>query len=371
MLRIQHPRYLLVPSAFVIGLGLGYLLAYLAGLHPTLIPLASAAIGLVVAFSVPLWQIFFVNDPRLSVEISSIRRTVSDDAVVVVGDDPELAALRSQRLASELLYLNPFLGGSRTARRAPAAGEVGRGYTLAELDELLTARKQRFRELPAQIEERKREFERVSSYTPTTLTKYAVDQLNGPLAPEIDFDPDNLQGMIQQFSMAYKERLEELEKTYAELQTSLPSAERRVEILRKDLIDSRSFFTISASLINSGRSNTAVKVPALLRVSIGEGNYIDLKLTLKDFENKSEISANGTRIVIFESPEVSSLPQEDRTLINTYWGQSVRARLYLEDIHSQVYSSNPIAFAEGLYQKIIYDRLAQVASGNEGRGPRP
>ena len=98
-------------------------------------------------------------------------------------------------------------------------------------------------------------------------------------------------------------------------------------------------------------------------MSIGEGNYIDLKLSLKDFENKSEISANGTRVVVFESPDVSSLPEEDRKLINTYWGQSVSSRLFLEDIHSQIYSSNTIAFAEGLYQKIIYDRLARAASG--------
>ena len=83
---------------------------------------------------------------------------------------------------------------------------------------------------------------------------------------------------------------------------------------------------------------------------------------MKDFENKSEISANGTRIVVFESPEISGFPEEDRRLINTYWGQSVSARLYLEDIHARAYGSNRIAFAEGLYQKIIYDRLAQVAS---------
>src|SRR5260370_271191 len=152
------------------------------------------------------------------------------------------------------------------------------------------------------------------------------------------------------------------EKDYADLQAGLPAAERRVELLRTELIGNRSFFTVSASLINSGRSNTAVKVPALLRVSIGEGNYIDLKLTLKDFENKSEISANGTRIVVFESSEVSSLPEEDRKLINTYWGQSVSSRLLLEDIHSHAYASNTIAFAEGLYQKIIYDRLAHAAS---------
>jgi hypothetical protein len=186
--------------------------------------------------------------------------------------------------------------------------------------------------------------------------------LNAPLGPEIEYNAAEPGKTLEEFRNVYQKRLEEFEKRYADLQANLPAAVRKMELIRKELIDTRSFFTVSASLINSGRFNTAIKVPALLRVSIGEGNYIDLKLNLKDFENKSEISASGTRIVVFESPEVSSFPEEDRKLINTYWGQSVSSRLLLEDIHSQIYTSNAIAFAEGLYQKIIYDRLARAAS---------
>lgn len=133
-------------------------------------------------------------------------------------------------------------------------------------------------------------------------------------------------------------------------------------MIRKELIDYRSFFTVSVSLINSGRTNTAIKVLGLLRVSIREGNYVDIKSILRDFKNKSKISVNGTLIVTFDSPEISSLHEEDRKLINTYWGQSVSSRLFIEDINSRIYKSNTIAFAEGLYQKIIYDRLAQEAS---------
>jgi hypothetical protein len=358
----RNLRYLLVPVAFVLGTALGYLIAYIAGTHPSVIPLASAVLGLVVAFSVPLWQAFFVNVPKLSVEISSIRRTVSEDAVVSIDDDPELSALRSTERDDFIFY---SAAGGRRILSPAIRNPSGNSYTLAEIDERLMSRKQRLRELPAQIEERKKDFDRVAALTSTALTRYEADQLNRPLTPEIDYDPANTEAVLDTFRRAYQARLDEVEKLYAQLQTTLPTAERKVEILRKELIDSRSFFTVSASLINSGRSNTAIKVPGLLRVSIGEGNYIDLKLTLKDFENKSEISANGTRIVVFESSEVSSLPEEDRKLINTYWGQSVSSRLLLEDIHSQAYSSNAIAFAEGLYQKIIYDRLAHAASMSE------
>lgn len=94
-LRPRNPRYLLVPVAFALGTAAGYLIAYVTGTHASLIPLASAALGLVVAFSVPLWQALFVNAPRLSVEISSIRRTVSEEALVSIHDDPELSSLRS------------------------------------------------------------------------------------------------------------------------------------------------------------------------------------------------------------------------------------------------------------------------------------
>jgi hypothetical protein len=347
--RAPASRYLVVAVLFVIGTALGYFIAYLSGLYPSYIPLVSAVLGLLVAFSVPVWQAVFFNAPKLSVEISAIKRTVTDAIVVGTDDDPELKLLRPAR--------RPFGDDEQESRNE--------GPTLSVLDRRVLRARQRMRELPAQIEERKKDLERVKSFTPTTLSKYEADRLNEPIVPEIDYDSENPGATLQQFVNAYQQRLDDLEKQYADYQTGLPAAERKLEQIRKSLLDSRSFFTVSASLINSGRSNTAIKVPALLRVSIGEGNYIDLKLTLKDFENKSEISANGTRIVVFESPEVSSLPEEDRKLINTYWGQSVSSRLLLEDIHAQIYTSNTIAFAEGLYQKIIYDRLARAASTEE------
>lgn len=355
--RSRKLGYLIVASVFVLGTALGYFIAYISGVQPSYIPLVSAVVGLFVAFSIPLWQAAFVNAPKLSVEINAIKRAVSDAAVISIDDDPELQSLkppRDRHLPYGLVIEDDFTVSSARGKR--------RGYTLAQTEELLASAKERLRDLPSRIEERKKEADRVISLTPQTLTKYECDRLNGPISPEVDFDSNAPEKTLESLKDVYQKRLEALEKQYADLQSNLPALERRVELLKNDLVNNRSYFTVSVSLINSGRSNSAIKVPALLRVSIGEGNYIDLKLTLKDFENKSEISANGTRIVIFESSEVSSLPEEDRKLINTYWGQSVSSRLLLEDIHSKIYSSNAIAFAEGLYQKIIYDRLARAAS---------
>lgn len=352
--------YVQIASVFVFGTGLGYLIAYLSSVQPSYIPLVSAGVGLLVAFASPIWQAFFVNAPRLSVEISAIKRTISDSAVVAIEEDPELAPLRFPRDPRLLPYLYEEEDGWAHRGR----GGRKRGHTLTEIDELLASAKQRLRDLPAQIDERKRELDKISAISASSFSRYDANQLNVQLHPEIEYDPTAPDKTLQAFREVYSQRLADLEKAFLNLQSNLPAAERKLELLRRELIDNRSFFTVSASLINSGRTNTAIKVPGLLRVSIGEGNYIDLKLTLKDFETKSEISANGTRIVVFESPEVSSLPEEDRKLINTYWGQSVPSRLLLEDIHSTIYVSNGIAFAEGLYQKIIYDRLAREASSN-------
>jgi len=350
--------YFLFATMFVLGTGLGYLIAYVSGSQPSFVPLISAVLGLAVAFLGPLWQAIFINAPKLSVELTAIKRTISQTAAPSVSDDPELAILyRRSRLPypSERLFFvdeGPTLSSRRSSRRP----------TLSDLDELFQSAKQSLRELPAQIEERKAELARVASLTPSSFSKYDCDILNRPIDPEVEYDPAHVEDNISAFTKAYQERLAEMEKRYADLQSGMPAAERKIEIIRRNLTEESSLFTISASLVNSGRSNTAIKVPALLRVSIGEGNYIDIKLTLKDFEDKSEITANGTRIVIFDSEEISSLPEEDRKLINTYWGQSVRSNLFIEDIHGRIYSSNSIAFAEGLYQKIIYDRLGRAAS---------
>jgi hypothetical protein len=79
--------YTQIATVFVFGTALGYGVAYLSGVQPSFIPLVSAALGLLVAFASPIWQAFFVNAPRLSVEISAIKRTISETAVVSLDED--------------------------------------------------------------------------------------------------------------------------------------------------------------------------------------------------------------------------------------------------------------------------------------------
>lgn len=121
----------------------------------------SAIIGLLVAFSVPLWQALFVNAPSLSVEINAIKRAVSDAAVVSLDDYPDLKPLVPVR---DLTYYSDEF-------ETPLSRSGKPGETLSGLEQLLARSKQRMRDLPMQIEERKKELDRVKGLTVATITK--------------------------------------------------------------------------------------------------------------------------------------------------------------------------------------------------------
>lgn len=106
-------NFLILSTVFVFGTGLGYLIAYLTGLRPNIIPLVSSILGIIIAFALPIWQALFFNAPCLSVEISSIRRIVSDNTVISIDDYPELAVLKpvvkTRSYSSFSYYAQDFL----------------------------------------------------------------------------------------------------------------------------------------------------------------------------------------------------------------------------------------------------------------------
>jgi hypothetical protein len=208
------------------------------------------------------------------------------------------------------------------------------------------------------------------------VTSQKLTSLNKSISSDVEFrvsefeenkkDLDNNRYYFERLIKAFMERFEEevtkLEQEFSEIQSNLPAAERLMDSIRKDFLERRSFFIVTAALTNSGNSSTSVKKPALFRVYIGTGNYVDIKLEVEDYKNTAQIPAHGTRIVTLRSREIRSMPDADRGLINTYWQQSVHSILFLEDTFGEVHHSNRIAFAEGLSQKIVYDRLAKEAS---------
>lgn len=336
------------PALLVLGASVGYGIAIAAGRDTSYLPVVSGLLALVAALSVPVWQIFVLNAPKLTLEIYSIQRKVSETALVSLNDDPDLwfLVLPEQGASEESLWIKKL----RTEKSEA---------TLQQIEDLFARAKQHQRELPSQIRELD-EIVRILNDL-KEISPYEFEKLNDVLPHPLSVDvPANER--VNALKELYIQLRDAKQKRLNAIQAAMPLVERRVESVRKHMIANSSYFTISASLFNSGKSNSAIKVPTLLRVWIGVGNYIDLTLSLKDFEANAEIAASGTKVVTFKSREVSDLPQADRDLINTYWGQSVSTRLYVEDIHGEIHESNEIAFAAGLYQRLIYDRLAAMAS---------
>lgn len=317
----------------------------------------AALIGALVALFIPFWQAFIIQKSRLSLEVNGISRKVSEKAKISLDEHSELAYLRKMK---ETENRGPFVFIDGVPKRS----SQDRAISLDELEELLNKAKQELKDAPEKIADRKSELEKLSNFSKENFTKHECNKLNRKLYPEIEYNSENVESTLDEFKKQFEDNLNEVKEKHDELQSSIPAIERKVQQIKTDLIENRSFFEISATLINSGRLNTSIKRPALFRVYIGKENYIDLKLTLNDFETKSEISPNSTVVGTFSSTDISQLPEEDRKLINTYWGQSVQCKLFVEDVHGEPSGSNSIAFSEGLYQKIIFDRLAVVATNN-------
>lgn len=343
-----------IALAIVIGFVLGIFTSVMLVNLGNYSNLISASIGAGVALLVPIWQTYFVNRSKLALEVNGISRKVSEKSKISLDEHSELSYLRKMKVDDHPRFI--FVDGE------PERKTQERSVTLEELEKLLDRARQDLRDFPERIADRKTDLEKISGFTTDTFTKHECNKLNRPLHPEVEFNSDDVQGTIEQFKQHFEDNLIKVKEKYDELQSSLPEIERKVKQITDELIANNSYFEISATLINSGRLNTSIKRPALFRVYIGKENYIDLKLTLSDFESKSEIAPNSTVVGTFSSSDISQLPEEDRKLINTYWGQSVQCKLFVEDVQGKATASNSIAFSEGLYQKIIFDRLAVVAT---------
>ena len=344
--------YMAVLLVFGVMIGIGTSIFFTESKN--LSTLYSTGVGAIVALIIPVWQIYFVQKSKLTLEVNGISRKVSEKAKVSLEEHSELSYLRKIKEEDR----PPFL----ISNGEPRKFHQDRSVSLDELEELIQRTRQQLKDAPEKIAERKNDLEKINSFTKETFTKHECNKLNRMMHPRIEYNDEKADEALDQFKQHFLDRFTEMKDKYDELQTSMPAIDRKHQQIKDELVENKSFFQISATLINSGRLNTSIKKPALFRVYIGRENYIDLKLTLNDFENKSEIAPNSTVVATLASTDISQLPQEDRKLINTYWGQSVQCKLFVEDVHGEATVSNSIAFSEGLYQKIIFDRLSVVAT---------
>ncbi|RCJ27531.1 hypothetical protein A6770_25665 [Nostoc minutum NIES-26] len=365
-------RWLKIVSFFLSGIIIGYALALILSQASNYVPLVSLAVSSVIAIGIPIWREYFVTSSRLSVEINSIERNVADKVQIDLREYQDLVRLSEIADRATPFPQLPIPRNSRDFNIKPREPAILEG--IEELDDFFESLKKEFDGLPQKIEQLKKYDADLSDIEPEKFSaKEARDFVSsvffptrlGLFNPDEFKEPEQRKEKHEEFKKELKKQIDKLEERQRKLQPPLfniQDAKEAVNKIKKELVDNRSRFSVSISLVNSGRLNTSIKVPAILRVYIARGTYVNLELTMKDPESRSEVPANSTKVVVFESREISQLPEDGRNLVNEYWKNNVYCALFLEDVRGKIYSSNPIVFASGVYQKIIYDRLANAAA---------
>lgn len=242
--------------------------------------------GLVTGIGVPLWKSYWVETPSLSVEINAISREVSKSVRITLEDYSEFAFLAT---GGRRLVESEDFNLLRWRDQVSSAGVTG--VTLEQLGRLIENAKREAKELPNTIPERKRQLAEVEALNEEQLNLQKARQLNVPLSQEVNFAPTDLErkrenvlvnksyfrDLLVQFKEKYQERVTALEKRAQDLEQKLPSAERRFDTLKSELLQTRSTFAVTAAFTNSGRSSISIKRVGLLRVYIGAGNYVDIR----------------------------------------------------------------------------------------------
>jgi hypothetical protein len=326
--------------------------------------------AIITGIGVPVWQNYWVDVSELNVEINGISRDVGPNIGIRLSSHTDLSILLNEAERQE--------GRSRFSSFADNELDYKNLKTGARLvnnenlDGLLSYLKDRKENLPDQIKKAKDSITEINAFTLTDTIAFSelVDSSRTDRAYSDFVKVDNpkesdLKKLKEAFTTGYEARLQNVKEELRSLQLNLNAAETKAIELLNEVTKKESYFTVSAVLINSGKASISIKKPALLRVYVGTGTYIDINLELNDYSISAEVAANGTKIVALRSKRISKLPDEDQKLVDTYWGQSVHAILFIQDINGFIVSSNRIPFSEGLYQKVIFDKLSEEASSPE------
>lgn len=362
-------------------------------LHLRLKAVLLALFGLMSAAAIPLWQLYFVDVAEIDLELVSIERITSDKFKVTLDTD-------------ELMLLEPYI----TEQELYEYDERGvRGDKIHYPEFPLSTLTNAFNKARVHLKN--------ISATKLTLTKY-IKQIDGYLSPTdlryslVEFRISQLKlwdlsSYIDDAEAAYyQEQLLALTRDYSQLSFDqqgeplinfaslrfllidvredivdvMNENDRRLEILRDNIrsienqlqqmgeqqLSNHTYFRVEAVASNSGRGSTSLRPVALLRLEIGRDNYVDIPLRMEKTKRQAELQPGSNQVIYYYSVDLDSFPDQDQGLLNTFWGSTGQVRLFNIDTEHRVYTSNQIAFAGNLNQKLILNKLKQVAAKSDG-----
>jgi hypothetical protein len=163
-----------------------------------------------------------------------------------------------------------------------------------------------------------------------------------------------------------------LSETPEDLTKDKNRAEAQLQVLKKGLDDLTAYvgktpdatIIVTAAVINTGDGATSLKPQALLRADLGQGNYLDIGLTIVDYAKggTSELHARGVSVLQFKSQPIGKMSKDDQMRFEDFFKNTSPTNLFICDVRGSYFKSNTIPFAEGVYEQRIYDSLKSFAT---------
>lgn len=345
--------------------------------------------GIVSAAAIPVWQIYFVETSDVAIEITAISRIESDHFKVALDTD-ELQMLEPY-IPENLLYEFNHLGQRGDKIDFPE-------FSLGTLFTAYDKAKQDLKNISITKTKLQQSIERIEAYLDPANQQYPLDEFrvselkswdlsnhiddaeaqyfeNQVLAITRDYSQMEFNAQAQPAlnlaALAFllndvkediTDVIRESNNRHERLRDDIRNIETQLQKLKAQQFEQNTFFTVDAVVSNSGRASTSLRPLALMRVQISDNNYVDIRLEQQSYSEQSELLPSSTNMLSYRSSELYSFPSEDQALINTFWGSTGRVQMYAMDTQQNVFSSNQIAFVDNRNQKVILDKLKEVAS---------
>ncbi len=351
-------------------------------------PILLGLAGIASASVIPVWQIYFVETSDVTLEITGIQRIESDHLKTTLDTD-------------ELQLLEPYIPEQLRYEYNPQ-GEKGDKidypeFTVSTLTDAYNAARQDLKNIaetrakleqyiatinayldPKDHEHQLSEF-RVSEMKQWTLSNYIDDseahyyeqqvltitrnyaelKFTGKQTPQ--FNLPALKFLLSDVRDDLGEVIKQNNHRLEQLRDNIRGIEAQLNKLKAEKYHQYSYFTLDVVAGNTGRVSTSLRPVALMRVQISDNNYVDVRLLMEDYQNNAELPPASTKVLHYRSAELNHLPNDDRTLVNTFWGSTGLARILTLDTGEHIYASNTIAFADNQNQKVMVDRLKKAA----------
>ncbi|KZN47399.1 hypothetical protein [Pseudoalteromonas luteoviolacea] len=347
--------------------------------------------GVISAAVIPVWQIYFVETPEVVIEIASINRDESSRFRVPLDTD-ELALLEPY-IPDELLYEYNKLGQRGDKIDYPE-------FTLNTVFSAYEKAKQDLKNMAVTKANLQKSIERIAAYLDPNnhqypLIEFRVSELKEwDLSNYIDdsearYFEEQVLAITRNYSQMVFDQKEDPEINIAalkfllndvkedihdvimesstrheRLRDDIRNIETQLQKLKSQQLELYTYFEVEIVASNAGRASTSLRPLALMRVKISRNNYVDIRLQLLDYTEQAELSPSSTNILRYRSSELNTFPQEDQGLINTFWGSTGQVRLYAMDTKHNVFVSNQTAFVDNRNQKLIVDKLKEVATSD-------